>query len=59
MVALLTGAIGLLFVMLGTGALTGLMINISLGQKFYDLGGILGGALVGFIMYMLGGGPGI
>jgi len=49
----------LLIVMVIAGIIMGIMFNISLGRKVLDSGGIIGGAVVGFFMYILGGGWGI
>jgi len=38
---------------IGVGLLSGAMINISLGEKFYDKGGLLGGLVVGLLMAIL------
>ena len=46
----------LLIVMIVGGIIMGIMFNIALGKKFYDSGGIVGGAVVGLLMYILGGG---
>jgi hypothetical protein len=49
----------LLFVMVIAGIIMGIMFNIALRRKFYDSGGIIGGAVVGLFMFILGGGFGI
>ncbi len=49
----------LLIVMIIAGVIMGIMFNIALGRKFYESGGIVGGAVVGLFMYILGGGWGI
>ena len=49
----------LMFVMIIAGIIMGIMFNIALGRKFYESGGIIGGAVVGLFMYILGGGWGI
>ena len=41
------------------GIIMGIMFNIALGKKAFDSGGIIGGAVVGLFMYILGGGWGI
>ena len=41
------------------GIIMGIMFNIALGKKTFDTGGIIGGAVVGLFMYILGGGWGI
>lgn len=46
----------LLIVMVIAGVIMGIMFNIALGRKFYESGGIIGGAVVGLMMYVLGGG---
>lgn len=46
----------LLIVMIIAGIITGIMFNIALGRKFYESGGIIGGAVVGLMMFVLGGG---
>ena len=46
----------LLIVMVVAGIIMGIMFNIALGKKFYESGGIIGGAVVGLFMYILGGG---
>ncbi len=38
---------------MGAGLLSGALINFSLGYKFYDKGGLLGGLLVGLLMAVL------
>ncbi len=43
----------LLFVMIGAGILCGMMINFALDRKPWELGGLTGGALVGFLMWLL------
>jgi len=49
----------LLIVMVIAGVIMGIMFNIALGRKFYESGGIIGGAVVGFMMFILGGGFGV
>jgi hypothetical protein len=49
----------LLIVMIIAGIIMGIMFNIALGRKFYDTGGIIGGAVVGTMMFVLGGGFGV
>jgi hypothetical protein len=51
----ITGII-LMFVMIVAGIIMGIMFNIALGRKFYDTEGIVGGAVVGLFMFILGGG---
>ena len=46
----------LMIVMIIAGIIMGIMFNIALGKKFYESGGIVGGAVVGLLMYILGGG---
>ena len=46
----------LLIVMVIAGIIMGIMFNIALGKKAFDSGGIIGGAVVGLFMYILGGG---
>ena len=36
-----------------SGSIFGVMVNISIGKKFYNLGGIVGGILVGLFMMLL------
>lgn len=43
----------LLVVMILAGIITGMMINFALDRKPWELGGITGGALVGFLMWLL------
>jgi hypothetical protein len=38
------------------GIIMGIMFNIALGRKFYDTGAIVGGAVVGLMMYILNSG---
>jgi hypothetical protein len=38
---------------MGVGLLAGAMINYSIGYKFYDKGGLIGGLVVGFLMAIL------
>jgi hypothetical protein len=40
-------------VMIVAGIICGMMINIALDRKAWDLGGITGGAVVGFLMWLL------
>jgi len=49
----MAGAIELYAISMGIGLLAGAVINFSLGYKFYDKGGLIGGLLVGFLMAML------
>ncbi len=51
----ITGII-LMLVMIVAGIIMGIMFNIALGRKFYDTEGIVGGAVVGLFMFILGGG---
>ena len=46
----------LLIVMIIAGIIMGIMFNIALGRKTFEAGGIIGGAVVGLIMYILNGG---
>jgi hypothetical protein len=46
----------LLSVMIFAGIVMGVMFNIALSRKFYESGGVIGGAVVGLFMYILGGG---
>ncbi len=46
----------LMFVMIFGGIIMGIMFNIALGKKFYDTEGVIGGAVVGLFMFILGGG---
>ena len=48
--------ITLLFVMVFSGILMGIMFNIALSKPVLDTGGVIGGAVVGLFMYILGGG---
>ncbi len=43
----------LLATMVGAGTLTGIMINIALGYSPLNIGGILGGAVTGLLMFIL------
>jgi hypothetical protein len=43
----------LLVVFLIAGILCGLMFNIALGQKPFERGGILGGIVVGLLMFAI------
>jgi len=45
-----------MIVMIIAGIIMGIMFNIALGRKFYESGGIIGGAVVGLFMFILGGG---
>jgi hypothetical protein len=36
-----------------SGIIFGVMVNISIGKKFYNLGGIIGGVLCGLFMMVL------
>jgi hypothetical protein len=45
--------IPLLIVMVVAGILCGMMINVALNKKFWELGGITGGAVVGALMFFL------
>jgi hypothetical protein len=49
-------ALQLLIVMIIGGVIMGIMFNIALGKKYYDTGAIIGGAVVGLLMYILNGG---
>lgn len=40
-------------VFVAAGILMGIMVNVSIGKKFYDLGGIVGGVLTGLFMLVL------
>ena len=42
-----------LLVMIVAGILCGMMINVALDRKPWELGGITGGAVVGFLMWLL------
>ncbi len=53
---MLPKSITLMIIMIIAGIIMGIMFNIALGKKFYDSGGIIGGAVVGFFMWILGGG---
>lgn len=46
-------AFELFAISIGVGILCGAMINIALGYKFYDKGGLLGGFVVGLMMAIL------
>lgn len=46
----------LLIFMLSIGVISGIFMSISLGRKVTDKGGILGGLLVAFLMWVLAGG---
>ena len=43
----------LLVIFLVTGILCGVMFNIALGQKPFDRGGVMGGIVVGFLMWAI------
>ena len=43
----------LLGVMIIAGILCGMMINVALNKKPWELGGLTGGAVVGFLMWLL------
>ena len=43
----------LLGVMIVAGIICGMMINIALDKKLWELGGLTGGAVVGFLMWLL------
>jgi hypothetical protein len=43
----------LLGVMIVAGIICGMMINISLDKKIWEFGGLTGGAVVGFLMWLL------
>ena len=43
----------MLGVMIVAGILCGMMINFALDRKPWELGGVTGGALVGFLMWLL------
>lgn len=43
----------LLVVMIVAGIICGMMVNIALDRKPWELGGITGGAVVGFLMWLL------
>ncbi len=45
--------IALLVVFLIAGAACGVMINVALGRKYHELGGIVGGLVVGLLMWLL------
>lgn len=49
-------ALQLLIVMIIGGIIMGIMFNIALGRKFFDTGAIVGGAVVGLMMYILNSG---
>jgi hypothetical protein len=49
-------ALQLLIVMVVGGIIMGIMFNIALGRKFHDSGAVVGGAVVGLLMYVLNGG---
>jgi hypothetical protein len=40
-------------VSIGTGLVSGIMINLAIDHKWYDKGGILGGILVGLWMALV------
>ena len=46
-------SIALLVIFLVAGAACGIMINIALGRKYSELGGIVGGLVVGALMWLL------
>ena len=43
----------LLGVMIVAGVICGMMFNIALDRKIWELGGLTGGAVVGFLMWLL------
>lgn len=43
----------LLIVFIIAGLMCGMMINIALGRKFYEVGGLNGGIIVGILMWLL------
>jgi hypothetical protein len=43
----------LLVTLIGIGIISGALINVSLGYKIYEPGGLLGGAITGLLMYVL------
>jgi hypothetical protein len=43
----------LYIVFIVAGILCGMMINVALDRKFYELGGITGGVVVGLLMAIL------
>ncbi len=45
------GLMALAFVV--SGLIFGVMVNISIGKKFYNAGGLVGGVLVGLLMMLL------
>jgi hypothetical protein len=49
----MAGAIELYAISMGVGLLSGAVINYSIGYKFYEKGGLIGGLLVGFLMAAL------
>ena len=49
----LVKTIALLIVFLIAGAACGIMFNVALGRKFSELGGIVGGLVVGALMWLL------
>lgn len=49
----MANVIELYAIFMGVGLFAGAVINLSLGYKFYDKGGLLGGLLVGFVMATL------
>lgn len=48
--------VGLFAIMVGVGIVCGMMMSVALGYKVWDKGGLLGGAVTGFMMYVLTGG---
>jgi len=43
----------LLVVFLIAGVLCGMMFNVALGRKLFERGGVMGGLLVGFLMFAI------
>jgi hypothetical protein len=52
MVEVLTKMV-LLGIFIVTGIACGMMFNFALGRKITEMGGMMGGALVGFLMWLL------
>ena len=45
--------LALLVIFIVTGIVCGMMFNYALGRKITEMGGVMGGLLVGFLMWLL------
>jgi hypothetical protein len=45
--------LALLVIFIVTGIVCGMMFNYALGRKMTEMGGVVGGLLVGFLMWLL------